>query len=296
MRRDNQPPTLMVVHAHPDDEVFSTGGTLATCAERGIRTVVVYATRGEEGELHGGLTPAHRPRLGQIRQIEVERACAELGVDHVAFLGYRDSGMAGAVANQDPRSFWQASLEEAVWRLLALVVRYRPDVLITYDAQGGYGHPDHLTAHRVTRETWRLARGKLWGPAGFYTIAPNPEGFHRTLEALDERYRTPEVVAEVARASNLHPDAVERAVRGGSRRARERVARVDVRGYGLRKRRALAQHRSQIPPNYFYLQLPDELRDRIGPEETFVRVAAGRGAWARGGDLLVDLGLQSFAA
>jgi LmbE family N-acetylglucosaminyl deacetylase len=288
------PPTLMAVHAHPDDEVFSTGGTLAACAEQGIRTVVIYCTRGEEGELYGGLGPDVRPRLGAIRQAEVREACAELDVQHIAFLGYRDSGMAGSPANHAPDSFWQAPLEEAAWRLLVLMMRFRPDVVITYDHTGGYGHLDHVKANRVTVKAFGLAQNASWAPNTLYAIAPDLGGFKQMIDALDPIYHTEPVLAEVARAANLNPDWVlkDAVIRRAPGASLGSIVRVDVRRFALRKKYALAHHRSQIPPEYFYLHFPDDILPDIQPEETFVRVLP------KGGSSEGDLfdGLQRRAA
>src|SRR5579875_3604797 len=126
--------TLMVVHAHPDDEVFSTGGLLARHAEAGERVVVVYGTRGEEGEMHrADLDPDEaRTRLGELREEEVRQAAAILGVKEIYFLGYRDSGMRDTEANANPDAFMNAPLDEAVGRLVAIMRETQPQVVVTY--------------------------------------------------------------------------------------------------------------------------------------------------------------------
>ena len=149
--------TLMVVHAHPDDEASSTGGLLRFAAEQGHTTIVVTCTQGDLGEvkipgvrLNPRQDPADRQRLALIRQEELAHAAALLGVTHVYQLGYHDSGMAGWASNQERQAFVQAPLEDVTGRLVPLIRRHRPDVVVTYDAHGGYGHPDHIMAHRVT--------------------------------------------------------------------------------------------------------------------------------------------------
>ena len=143
--------TLMVVHAHPDDEASSTGGLLRFAAEQGHTTIVVTCTHGDCGEvkipglrLHPRQVPADRQRLALIRQEEVAHAAALLGVTHVYQLGYHDSGMAGWASNQQRQAFMQAPLEDVTGRLVPLIRRHRPEVVVTYDAHGGYGHPDHI--------------------------------------------------------------------------------------------------------------------------------------------------------
>jgi LmbE family N-acetylglucosaminyl deacetylase len=150
---------LMAVHAHPDDEVVSTGGTLARYAHEGIETVLVCATRGEEGEIHDpDLDPVEaQPRLAEIRTQELRCAQQALGISAVEFLDYRDSGMAGTPPNEHAASFHQADLTEATTRLVRLIRRYRPDVLTTYNAFGSYGHPDHKKVHHVTHAAFERA-------------------------------------------------------------------------------------------------------------------------------------------
>jgi N-acetyl-1-D-myo-inositol-2-amino-2-deoxy-alpha-D-glucopyranoside deacetylase len=145
------PRTLMSVHAHPDDETIGTGGTMARAIAEGHRVVLATCTRGELGEIvvPDMDTPDNHRRLGEIRAGELERAMGHLGVTEWENLGYRDSGMMGTSGNHDPRAFWQADLDEAIGRLTWLVRRVRPDVMTTYNAFGGYGHPDHIRTHLV---------------------------------------------------------------------------------------------------------------------------------------------------
>src|SRR5579863_7374441 len=141
----------MAVHAHPDDEC-SNGGTLARYSAEGCNTVLVTCTNGEEGEIVDPDMDVEtiKPRLGDVRLGELNAAVGVLGIRHLEVLGYRDSGMVGTPANDDPRSFNRADPDEATRRLVALMRRYRPHVVYTYDENGGYGHPDHLMAHRTT--------------------------------------------------------------------------------------------------------------------------------------------------
>ncbi|HYH93239.1 MAG TPA: PIG-L family deacetylase [Candidatus Saccharimonadales bacterium] len=144
-------PTLMTVHAHPDDETIGTGGSMAKAVAEGRRVVLVTCTRGEMGEIvvPDMDTPDNHRRLGEIRAEELERAMAVLGVTEWENLGYHDSDMMGRPGNLDPRGFWQADLDEAARRLVWLIRRYRPDVVTTYNSFGGYGHPDHIRTHDV---------------------------------------------------------------------------------------------------------------------------------------------------
>ena len=162
-------PTLMTVHAHPDDETIGTGGAMAKAVEAGHRVVLVTCTRGELGEIVVPEmdTPDNHRRLGEIRAGELERAMAVLGVTEWENLGYRDSGMMGTDGNRDPRSFWQADLDEAARRLTWLVRRYQPDVMTTYNSFGGYGHPDHIRTHDVAVRAFERAGDPAWYPEQF---------------------------------------------------------------------------------------------------------------------------------
>ena len=132
---ERQPLTLLLVHAHPDDEVFSTGGLLARADDEGIRTVLVTSTGGENGEIHDpDLDPDEaKPRLAEIREGELRRAAEILGIDEVRMLGYRDSGMRGTPENDDSRAFLNADRDEAIGRVVRILREVRPDVVATYD-------------------------------------------------------------------------------------------------------------------------------------------------------------------
>src|SRR6185312_14136087 len=149
--------SLLLVHAHPDDETIGTGATMAKYAAEGARVTLVTCTLGEEGEI---LVPSlamlaadQADQLGGWRIHELDKACAALGVRDHRFLGgagrYRDSGMMDTPANQNPRCFWQADVDEAAAHLIEVIREVRPQVVVTYDDFGGYGHPDHIQAHRV---------------------------------------------------------------------------------------------------------------------------------------------------
>jgi N-acetyl-1-D-myo-inositol-2-amino-2-deoxy-alpha-D-glucopyranoside deacetylase len=184
----------MTVHAHPDDETIGTGGTMAKAVRAGHRVVVVTCTRGEMGEIvvKEMDTPDNHRRLGEIRAGELESAMDELGVTEWENLGYRDSDMMGRAANNDPRCFWQADLDEAAKRLTWLIRQYKPDVVTTYNAFGGYGHPDHIRVHdtairavpRAGDPNWypeQLETGlEAWTPRKFYEQA-TPESIRRKM-------------------------------------------------------------------------------------------------------------------
>jgi len=161
---------LLAVHAHPDDESITMGGTLAAAAAAGVGVTLVTCTLGEEGEVIGddaaGLIAAKADQLGGFRWWELRHACEQLRITDHRLLGgagtYRDSGMAGTPSAEHPRAFVRAATggpdhERAVGDLLEVLDEVRPDVVVGYDADGGYGHPDHVAAHQVMREAARRA-------------------------------------------------------------------------------------------------------------------------------------------
>jgi N-acetyl-1-D-myo-inositol-2-amino-2-deoxy-alpha-D-glucopyranoside deacetylase len=163
---------LLAVHAHPDDETIANGATLAKYVDSGAHVTLVTCTLGEEGEIlvpeleH--LAAAESDRLGSHRIGELAAAMRELGVSDHRFLGgpgrWRDSGMMGTPSNDRPDSFWRADLLEAAAELVPVIREVRPQVLLTYDTFGGYGHPDHIQAHRVATYASDLAAVAAFRP------------------------------------------------------------------------------------------------------------------------------------
>src|SRR5215831_11641504 len=135
--------TLLAVHAHPDDECISTGGILARYAAEGVRTVLVTCTDGAVGEISDP-SLATPENLAEVRSQELDESVRVLNISRLVKLGYRDSGMAGTSENDDPRSFQQSSFGEAVERVVRVLREERPRVVVTYNENGGYGHPDHI--------------------------------------------------------------------------------------------------------------------------------------------------------
>lgn len=159
--------TLMLVHAHPDDETLTTGGTIARYAEAGVRVVVVTCTLGEEGEIIPSalaqLGSWAADQLGGYRAGELREACTALGPVEHRYLGgigrWRDSGMAGTPSAEHPRAFVGGPVEEQTEQLRTLIGEIRPDVVVSYDSFGGYGHPDHIRAHEITMAAAVRAEG-----------------------------------------------------------------------------------------------------------------------------------------
>jgi N-acetyl-1-D-myo-inositol-2-amino-2-deoxy-alpha-D-glucopyranoside deacetylase len=214
---------LLLVHAHPDDESIYTGATMARYAAEGAQVTLVTCTLGELGEIIppslAYLAAEKEDRLGEYRIGELAAACAALGVTDHRFLGgpgrWRDSGMMGTDGNDDPRCFWRADVDQAAQALLDVIDETRPQVLLTYDADGAYGHPDHIQAHRVA---WRAC--ELAGPAGpakFYATAAPGSG-QITTEIDADAWFGQKLAAMRAHATQITVDAPFFALSDGVRR------------------------------------------------------------------------------
>ena len=163
---------LLLVHAHPDDETINNGATMARYVAEGAQVTLLTCTLGEEGEVLvpelAQLAADQADQLGGFRIGELSAAMSALGVTDWRFLGgagrYRDSGMIGTEANTKPRAFWNADLDEAVGHAVAVVRETRPQVVVTYDENGGYGHPDHIQAHRVAMAAVDAAADPAYRP------------------------------------------------------------------------------------------------------------------------------------
>jgi len=168
---------LLLVHAHPDDETINNGVTMAKYAAAGAQVTLVTCTRGEEGEVLvtelANLASDKDDKLGEHREIELKDAMEQLGINDFRFLGapnkkWRDSGMIGTPQNERGDVFWQADLDEASNELVKIILEIKPQVLITYDEFGGYGHPDHIKAHQVAMRAAELAANQGWQVSKIY--------------------------------------------------------------------------------------------------------------------------------
>ena len=172
MKSSYQGYRVLLVHAHPDDETINNGATMALYAELGATVTLVTCTRGEEGDILvpelAHLASGSEDKLGEHRINELAEAMKELGVSDHRFLAegkkiYRDSGMMGTEPNNRPDVFWQADMEEATKYLVSVIDEVKPHILITYDEIGGYGHPDHIQAHRIAmlaadKSAWQIQK------------------------------------------------------------------------------------------------------------------------------------------
>jgi LmbE family N-acetylglucosaminyl deacetylase len=247
--------TVMAVHAHPDDEVLGTGGILAKCADEGIRTVLVTCTNGEQGDGPGGVKPGEpghdETAVSALRLEELRESAAHLGISHVELLGYRDSGMVGWSGNEAEDAFTNVPVEVATGRLVELMERYRPQVVITYDENGGYGHPDHIQAHRIA-----VAATEVSGiPRKLYYTAVPRERMAEWFEYLRSTGEAPEGL-ELPEDFGVPEEQI--------------TSVVDVAPYVERKVKALQAHASQ-GENIFFLRMPAEAQHRVFATESFIR-------------------------
>lgn len=247
--------TLVSFHAHPDDECIATGGVMRKAHEDGHRVVLVIATRGELGEVPDGFLDEGE-ELWQRRVVETRASADILGADRLEFLGYTDSGMMGEPTNDQPGTFWTASVEEAAVKLAAILREENADVLTVYDDHGGYGHPDHIQVHRVGMRAAALA------------------GTPRIYQATINRDRALAARREFAAQNGVETPEFDESF--GSPESKITCA-VDVAPYLAHKRKAMRAHASQISEQSFFLAMPDEAFQRAFGTEWFIREGQGPG-------------------
>jgi N-acetyl-1-D-myo-inositol-2-amino-2-deoxy-alpha-D-glucopyranoside deacetylase len=264
---------LLLVHAHPDDEVIGTGATMAHYAAMGAHVTLVTCTLGEEGEIHvpelAGLAAEQADQLGGYRIAELARACDALGVADHRFLGgagrYRDSGMMGLPTNDHPRSFWQADLDEAAAYLVDVLREVRPQVVVTYDGNGFYGHPDHIQAHRVAMRAAELATAEGFGPEKIYwTAMPRSvleAGMNAFIDSADNPFAGMEQVDDLPFGT---PDE-------------EIAARIDGTDRYEVKVAALRAHATQIPENSWLFSIAGNFGGEFMGVEYFTLANGERG-------------------
>ena len=272
-----EPLTLMTVHAHPDDEA-SGGGILATYADQGIRVVVVTCTNGEYGDAPGGIKPGqpgHDPEaVARLRLAELEESARILKVSDVETLGYHDSGMPDWEYKDRPDAFSNVPLEEVAGRIGGLIAKYRPQVLVTYDDQGAYQHPDHVHASRAAQ----AAAAETGIPAKLYLSTMRGSSWRKIWEALRA------AGAEVPTWED-DEERTRRAVQ-----SEERITTtIDIRPVLERKREALFAHGTQINGDSWFGKIPPEILEEAFGYEYFIRVADTTGAPLPEDDLFAGL-------
>ena len=259
---------LLLVHAHPDDETITTGATMARYVAEGAAVTLLTCTLGEEGEILvpglAQLAADQADQLGGYRIGELRAAMAVLGIDDVRFLGgagrYRDSGMIGTPANEHPRAFWNADPVEAVAHAVAVVREVRPQVVVTYDPDGGYGHPDHIQAHRVAMRAVEAAAdpafapelGPPWAVAKVYWSCVPRSALRAGAEALaaagDEVTFTRS--ADPAAAPFVVPDD-------------EVTTTIDAAAFADRKAGAMRAHATQLTVQGGFYALSNDLGQQL---------------------------------
>lgn len=267
---------LLTVHAHPDDEASKGAGTVARYHDAGVRTVLVTCTGGEEGDILNPAmeSPEVRANLHEIRRQELARAAEIIGYDEVVMLGYRDSGMPDSPANSDPRSFAQAPLDEAVGRLVAVIRRTRPQVVVTYpQEQSGYPHPDHLRVNEISEIAFDAAgdpdrfpeAGPAWQPARLCYIRWSV----KRMRAMHEKFLDLGLESPFDDERMTRLLSAEEQERTGPPPERP-VILVDVNGYTSVTRESLLAHATQVDPNSrHWFGLPPEVADSLYPWEEY---------------------------
>lgn len=259
------PRALLAVFAHPDDEAFGCGGTLARYAADGVRVVLVCATRGEVGEISDPAL-ATPENLGSVREVELRNAAQALGLHGVRFLGYRDSGMAGTDDNANPEALHNANAEQVVAQLVMIIREVQPQVVITFDPHGGYGHPDHITIHTHTVAAFNAAGD----PSRYPDIAPawQPD---RLFYSVFPRamFRTMRDQMAAAGVDTSEWDQMEQTEMGWP--DDEIHAVIDVSNTITAKWAAFNAHRTQFGPNNPFRQIPEERVMQMMRHEYFVQ-------------------------
>jgi len=255
--------SLMAIYAHPDDEAFGTGGTISRYASEGVKVYLVSATRGEVGEISDPAL-ATPETLGCVREDELRCSAETMGITKLVFLDYRDSGMAGTTENQDPRAFINATAEEVVPQLVSLIRNLQPEVIMTFEPNGVYGHPDHIAIHKHTVAAFHAAAdptcyaelGAPWQAKRlFYTAIPH-SFFEDMRQQMIELGLDTQDLAGFDDPKFLWPDEAVN-------------VRLDVSHTVELKWQALQCHRTQFGPGNLFRRLPEERVKKLMSKEYF---------------------------
>ncbi len=259
---------IMAIFAHPDDE-GAIGGTLAQLAQDGHDLTLICTTRGEVGQISDPAL-ATPETLGEVREQELRAACEILGVQHLEFLGYRDSGMEGTDENNDPRAWVQADPDEAKRKLIQVIRQYQPEIIITFEPYGWYGHPDHrITCTWVTEAFPMISDGSAYPdidgayqPEAFYYSAFKFSQFGGMIQkAIDEGY-----IPEDAFENFAPPEDVQIETEKSITHA------IDVRATYKIQQEAQQVHKTQFGEDSPFNNIPDEMRLEFGSEDYYIQV------------------------
>jgi LmbE family N-acetylglucosaminyl deacetylase len=260
--------SLLGAYGHPDDEQ-GVSGLMHKYARAGVSVALVCATRGEVGEIAPGVD-ATPQTLGQVREEELRCAAEKIGIDNLYFMDYRDSGMMGTPDNDNPRCLWQANLMEVTEKLVRIVRRHKPQVMVTFDPNGGYGHPDHIRIHEAAMIAYfvagdarifpeQLAKEGLqpWTPLKLYWGAFSRSRLQMFADAAEKYGAELSLPLKEFAKRAMSDDAI--------------TTRVDVSDSVDLKLNALYCHASQMDPNSIFAKIPPEIRKEGLREETLVR-------------------------
>jgi mycothiol S-conjugate amidase len=287
------PLCLLTVHAHPDDEASKGAGTVAKYRAEGVHTVLVCCTGGEEGDI---LNPAMdredvRANLPEVRMAELAKAAQIIGYDEVELLGYRDSGMPDTEANARPEAFANAQEDEAVGKLVAIIRRTRPQVIITYgDEQQGYPHPDHLRVHDITHPAvdraadpaWYPEAGEPWQVAKVYYSVWSK----RRAEALHQKHLELEIESPYSDEWFDRPWQDHRI-----------TTMIDIEGFGDVRFDALLAHATQIDPESpFWFGIPREVQNSLHPYDDYILATSTVGTETPEHDLFAGLRSEAIVS
>lgn len=280
MTEGRQRRRVLFVHAHPDDETINNGATMARYVSEGVGVTLLTCTLGEEGEVLvpklAGLSVEQADQLGGYRISELFDAMRELGVTDHRFLGgagrWRDSGMMGTPANDHPRSFWRADLDELCAAAVEVIRDVAPQVLVTYDENGGYGHPDHIQAHRVAMAAFDAAAdsdyrpdlGPAWTIAKVYWCAIPISGLRAAVEAMRAAGET---FFDVTDADELPMGTPDELV----------STAVDARNHLPAKMAAMRAHATQILVDGPFYALSNNIANKAFAVEYYQLVRGARG-------------------
>lgn len=257
--------TVLGIFAHPDDEVFAAGGVIAQSVAHGGKVVLACVTRGEEGEISDPAL-ATKENLAAVREQELRTAAAHLGVTDVRFLGFHDSGMAGTPQNEDARTLPRTDPTAATERFVALLRAVQPDIVITHDPTGGYGHPDHIAACHYTTLAFDAAgnaqrfpdAGAAWQPARlFYNVIPKSFFQQLRQQMIDQGVDTSQWDSAGFEERAVADEAITHL--------------IDVRDYYAQKRAAFDAHHTQFGPDSPMRKLPEELQRETFGHEPFIQ-------------------------
>ena len=248
---------------------------MARYADEGVRVVLVCCTGGEEGDILNPRMdqPGIKERMAEIRKAELETACDLLGVEQIYHLGYRDSGMPGTDANKHENAFWNAPADEAVGKLVEIIRKEKPDVVLGYDESKGYEHPDHVRVYEWGTRAWHEAGdatrfpdlGEAWAPSKLYYFATFTRRRMQVLhdaavaEGIDSPYAG--WLENWDQIGFVEPEI---------------TTQVDVAEYIELRSKALLAHATQIDPDSFWFAIPDELQKRVYPWEDYTFVTGDR--------------------